>query len=159
MLDPDTRDYFVKLPGQDTLRLILSRRAVLVEGPSDELIVQRAFAKKFGRMPLEMGVDVITVNSLAFRRFLEIADLLDLEVDVLTDNDGDLDALLKKYEAFNDNTKLNILYDPIQLTRRWSRNCPKANSLATINNILGRNFDAVEPLRWFTWRRTRPNVR
>lgn len=42
-LPTDTHDYFMKLPGHDTLRLILAKQAILVEGPSDELIVQRAF--------------------------------------------------------------------------------------------------------------------
>jgi predicted ATP-dependent endonuclease of OLD family len=32
-----------KLPGYDTLRLILCNKAILVEGPSDELIVQKAY--------------------------------------------------------------------------------------------------------------------
>jgi putative ATP-dependent endonuclease of OLD family len=34
-LQKETYEYFMKLPGYDTLRLILSRRAILVEGPSD----------------------------------------------------------------------------------------------------------------------------
>ena len=38
-LTPDTQDYFMRLPGHDTLRLILSKKSILVEGPSDELIV------------------------------------------------------------------------------------------------------------------------
>ena len=38
-LSSDTKDYFMKLPGYDTLRLILSSEAILVEGPSDALIV------------------------------------------------------------------------------------------------------------------------
>ena len=66
-LSSETYDYFKKLPGYDTLRMILSRRAVLVEGPSDELIVQKAYLMKFGKMPLELGVDVISVSSLAFK--------------------------------------------------------------------------------------------
>ncbi len=72
-LSPDTYEYFKKLPGHDTLRLILSKRSVLVEGPSDELIVQKAFFGRHGASPLECGVDVISVKSLAFKRFLEIA--------------------------------------------------------------------------------------
>jgi putative ATP-dependent endonuclease of OLD family len=51
-LTTDTRDYFMKLPGHDTLRLILSQKAILVEGPSDELIVQKAFVQKHGAKPL-----------------------------------------------------------------------------------------------------------
>ena len=58
-LSQDTRDYFMKLPGYDTLRLIMSKRTILVEGPSDELIVQKAYKAQHGRLPLEDGVDVI----------------------------------------------------------------------------------------------------
>src|SRR5690606_15304907 len=90
--DKTTQDYFMKVPGHDTLRLILARRSILVEGPSDELIVQRAYERRHGRMPLEDGVDVISVNSLAFKRFLQIAVKLSRTVDVVTDNDGDVAA-------------------------------------------------------------------
>ena len=44
-LPADTQNYFKKLSGYDTLRLILAKKAILVEGPSDELIVQKAFCK------------------------------------------------------------------------------------------------------------------
>ncbi len=52
-LSPDTYEYFKKLPGHDTLRLILSKRSILVEGPSDELIVQKAYFAKHRASPLE----------------------------------------------------------------------------------------------------------
>ena len=107
-LTPDNRDYFMKLPGHDTLRLILSKKAILVEGPSDELIVQKAFIKKHGVNPLERGVDVISVRSLAFKRFLEIAVLLDLTVCVVTDNDGDIEQLEKKYYDYLALEKIKI---------------------------------------------------
>ena len=42
-LQESDAEYFEKLPGYDTLRLVLAKSAILVEGPSDELIVQRAF--------------------------------------------------------------------------------------------------------------------
>jgi predicted ATPase len=90
-LDPDTTNYFMKLPGYDTLRMVLSRRSILVEGPSDELIVRKAYQQKYHKTPLDDGVEVITVNSLAFKRFLDIARTLDLDVVVVTDNDGNVD--------------------------------------------------------------------
>ena len=92
-LSSDTEDYFMKLPGYDTLRLILSAKTILVEGPSDELIVQKAYMKNHGKLPLEDGVDVISVGSLAFKRFLEIGKRLNLKIQVVTDNDGDVSAL------------------------------------------------------------------
>ena len=101
----------MKLPGYDTLRLILAERAILVEGSSDELIVQKAFLMKFGKMPLETGADVISVSSLAFKRFLDIALVLDADVDVVTDNDGNIDKLKKKYEGYEDVGLIAVWYD------------------------------------------------
>ena len=86
-LPPQTVDYFKKLAGFDTLRLVLSKGAVLVEGPSDELVVQRAYRDTKGRLPIEDGIDVISVG-LSHKRFLDIAICLERRVWVVTDNDG-----------------------------------------------------------------------
>ena len=100
-LSTDDAEYFEKLPGYDTLRLVLTRRAILVEGPSDELIVQRAYKDKYGALPIEQGVDVISVRGLSFKRFLDIAKKLDKKVAVVTDNDGKYETRIKnKYGAY-----------------------------------------------------------
>jgi putative ATP-dependent endonuclease of the OLD family len=138
--DKSTQDYFMKLPGHDTLRLILAKRSILVEGPSDELIVQRAYAKKHGRMPLEDGVDVISVNSLAFKRFLEIAVLLKKPTDVVTDNDESVAALEAKYADYLGSDIVSIHYDDDEGAKTLEPQLLKKNGLATINAVLGQSF-------------------
>lgn len=98
----DTYKYFQKLAGYDTLRLILAKKAVLVEGPSDELVFQKLYRQENeNKLPIEDGVDVISVQSLAFKRFLDIANLLEKNVAVITDNDGDYtNNISKKYEDY-----------------------------------------------------------
>ncbi len=139
-LTAETQDYFLKLPGHDTLRLILADRAILVEGPSDELIVQRAFVRRHGAMPLAKGVDVIAVSSLAFKRFLEIAQLLGRTVDVVTDNDGNLDALKQKYANYLGKPGIAIRYDEDVAARTLEPQLLKSNGRATLNTILGKAF-------------------
>ena len=139
-LSTDTRNYFMKLPGHDTLRLILSEKAILVEGPSDELIVQKAFYEQHGAMPLDRGVDVIAVQSLAFKRFLEIALLLELEVRVVTDNDGDVAKLRKKYKQYDGLPNISICYDEDEDYRTLEPQLLKVNSLATLNQALGKDY-------------------
>ena len=111
-LGPATKSFFEKLSGYDTLRLILCDRAILVEGPCDELIVQRAYMKEHGRkLPIEDGIDVISVGT-SFLRFLEIAEKIDKHVHVVTDNDGDYDnKVAKKYARFIGNTHIEICAD------------------------------------------------
>lgn len=107
-LKPETSEFFQKLAGYDTLRLLLCDRAILVEGDSDELVVQKAYKVKHGKLPIERGTDVISVGT-SFLRFLEIADKLEKPVTVVTDNDGDVEALKKKYAAYVDaNAKAHI---------------------------------------------------
>lgn len=138
--DGTTQDYFMKLPGHDTLRLILAKRAILVEGPSDELIVQRAYKKKHGKMPLEDGVDVISVNSLAFKRFLEIAVVLKKTADVVTDNDGNVAALEKKYTDYLGSDIVKIQYDKDETARTLEPQLVRKNGLKVINAVLGKAF-------------------
>ena len=135
-LKMDTFEYFKKLPGHDTLRLILSRRSILVEGPSDELIVQKAFLQKHGKMPLEMGIEVISVNSLAFRRFLSIASTLKIEVDVVTDNDGNVEGLKNKYKEFVGVENIRIWYDSDASFPTLEPQMLKANGLLRLCEIL-----------------------
>jgi hypothetical protein len=139
-LSPDTRKYFVKLPGYDTLRLILADRTILVEGPSDELIVQAAFRRRHGVLPMSAGVDVISVRALAFKRFLEIAALLDLRADVVTDNDGDPAAVAEKYKAYAGSERLRIRYDKDPGCKTLEPQLLKANGLEVVNKILGTTY-------------------
>ena len=57
-------------------------------------------------MPLEDQVEVISVNSLAFKRFLDIAVLLDLDVTVVTDNDGDPEKVGARYAEYGDQANI-----------------------------------------------------
>ncbi len=144
---PDTKDYFMKLPGYNTLRLILSSKTILVEGPSDELIVQKAYKKKYGKLPLEDGVDVISVG-MSFKRFLEIGKLLKLNIRVVTDNDGDVKALKKKYEDYLDGKveNIKIFYDDDQTCKSLEPQLLKANSLEVLNKVLVTAYTSKEDL-------------
>lgn len=103
-LPSDTVKYFQKLPSYNTLRFILSKKVILVEGPADELIVSKCFSDNHdGKSPLDCGLDIISVNGLAFKRFLDISKLLEIETFVITDNDGDYEKnIQKKYEGYQE---------------------------------------------------------
>ncbi len=157
-------DFFKKISGYDTLRLILCKKAILVEGDSDELVVQKAYmTKNNNRLPIEDQIDVVSVGT-SFLRFLELATALDQKVVVVTDNDGDIDAIEKKYANYiKDNKKDNIkiCYDEVVDTgtltigsKPYNYNTlePKllkanGNNLTLFNSILNTDFDTLEDLQ------------
>lgn len=153
-LDDDTQRYFMKLPGYDTLRLIVSKEAILVEGPSDELIVQKAYIKKYAKLPIEDGKDVITVKGLSFKRFLEIASLLNKRVVVITDNDGDLDKIKSKYKDYNQKQNILISYDSREELRTLEPQFIDCNDIQKLNQIFGRKDDYDELLHYMLTNKT-----
>jgi putative ATP-dependent endonuclease of OLD family len=112
--DLTSADFFKRISGYDTLRMLLCKKAILVEGDSDELVIQKAYMRQHnGKLPIEDQIDVISVG-ISFLRFLEIADSLHLSVAVVTDNDGSIDALERKYSNYlgaNKKEYIKICYD------------------------------------------------
>lgn len=157
-LSADTQKFFEKLSGYDTLRLILCKKAILVEGDSDELVVQKAFmANNDGKLPIDKGVDVISVGT-SFLRFLEIAEKIGTKVAVVTDNDGNVEALNKKYgDYLGNNAKQNIkicfdsTIDGGDLKdfnyNTLEPKVLKANSRDVLNKIFGTTYQSDDELR------------
>lgn len=149
-LSEDTQKYFKKLSGYDTLRLVLSKKVILVEGPSDELVVQRAYRDTHeGRRPIEDGVDVINVRGLSFKRFLEIADLLELNTVVVTDNDGNPSAVDEKYSQFDGRVHIKICRGDDPSLKTLEPQIAHVNPLTLMEEILGRLFATEDELVTF----------
>jgi len=147
--DLESSDFFHKLPGYDTLRLVLSQKSILVEGDADELVLQRAYMdNNGGKLPIEDEIDVISVG-LSFLRFLELATVLKIPVVVATDNDGDPGALERKYAKFKNVEHVKICYDPVVDKGELMHGCKpfnyntlepklvKSNSVETFNKLFG----------------------
>jgi putative ATP-dependent endonuclease of the OLD family len=145
-LTTGTQDYFRKLSGYDTLRLILARRAILVEGPSDELIVQRAYLDVHGQLPIENGIDVISVG-LAFKRFLELAVPLHRSTAVVRDNDGkDPATVADRYADFTKHDFIAVHVGAVAGGRTLEPQLLAANDSDTLNEIFGTSFDTNDAL-------------
>lgn len=111
-IESSSYNYFKKLPGYNTLRLILSNKVILVEGPTDELIINRAYFDQTSHLPIEDGIDVIVVESLAFKRYLDLANLIDKKIIIVTDNDGNINKNIKiKYKKYINNDKFYFCYE------------------------------------------------
>lgn len=157
-LTPETKNFFLKLAGYDTLRMVLCKKAILVEGDSDELIVQKAYLKTKHKLPIEDGIDVISVGT-SFLRFLEIAEKINKPIAIVTDNDSNVEALNRKYENYlgaNKKPNIDICFDaeidPNEGLENFNYNTLepkllKANSRTLFNLIFGTDCETDDDMR------------
>ena len=87
-ISQETVRYFKRLSGFDTLRIVLAAKLVLAEGPSDEMLFERAFIDKHGKTPSDAGMDVMSMSGVALARALELSAVLGRKVAGIRDNDG-----------------------------------------------------------------------
>jgi len=144
-LSPDTQSYFKKLAGYDTLRLVLAKKVVLVEGPSDELVFQRAYLDRHSRRPIENGVDVISVRGLSAKRFLDLAIPLQRTAVLLCDNDGDhAKKVDERFADYGTHQFIAIARSDEDDKPTLEPQLLAVNGLARVNAILNRSFTTDE---------------
>lgn len=158
-VDPDTMNFFKKLPGYGTVRFLLADKVILVEGPTDELIVQRAYKDVHGKLPIENGIDVIAVDSLAFKRYCDLAILVKKPLLIITDNDGDVQRnITDKYKEYTviHGDLIEIQYETNELLHTIEPSILAVNSLeaevfnkfrrviSKRNSMVNKNVEEVE---------------
>jgi len=156
-LTQDTYSFFSKLPGYDTLRLLLAEKAILVEGACDELVVQKIYFNNYGKLPIEDGIDVISVG-LSYKRFLEIAKKINKKVAAIRDNDGKTGSIRANDSTYlKENNQLQVLFFD-EVEQKYTGNLAyynyntlepcllRANSLAKLNLVLGTNYKSEDEL-------------
>lgn len=111
-LTEDTAKFFMKAPDNSVLEFVLAKKALLVEGDA-EFILMDAFYKKHaeGTTPESDGVHVIPVGT-SFKRYMELAKLLCIKTAVVRDNDRNYDANCVASYAGHVSDSIKVFSDP-----------------------------------------------
>ena len=153
-LSIDTQKYFKILSGYDTLRIILAKRTILVEGPSDELIVQKAYHQKHHKLPIQNGVDVINIRGLSFTRFLDIGKELNLEINVVTDNDGAHEQKVKNKYSSYESDKIKICASTDNTKKTLEPQLVISIGLGVLNTIFSTSYSEGDMVKYMTGNKT-----
>ncbi len=110
-LPNNTAKFFIKAPDQGILNFILSNKVILVEGDSEYMLMESFYQLIKGTSIEDGNAHVISVGGTSFKRYLDIAKLLNIKVAVIRDNDGDYQSnCFDRYSEYvNETTK--IFYD------------------------------------------------
>ena len=111
-LSKETSDYFLKAPTASIIEFALSQKVILVEGPSEYILIDKFYKKITGNSPEKDGVQIIDIRGLSFKRYLEIATLSGSRVAVITDNDHNYeDKCKKRYSTYENYNNIRIFYE------------------------------------------------
>ncbi|HBM09500.1 MAG: ATP-dependent endonuclease [Pseudomonas sp.] len=158
-LSPDTVSYFQKLPGYDTLRMVLAHKIVLVEGPSDEILFERFFRDMCGALPMQYGIDVMSMHGLALRRCLELCAAIDRPVAILRDNDGcDPEVLREPVADLLQAGRRELFIGAKEAGRTLEPQLISCNSAETLRRVLGITEQA-DLAKWMTREKTEGALR
>jgi putative ATP-dependent endonuclease of OLD family len=92
-LSQETADFFMKAPDNNLLELALCKKAILVEGDAEFILMDALYKNSaIGACTDSDGVHVISVDGTSFKRYFELAKLLGIKVVAIRDNDGDYQA-------------------------------------------------------------------
>ena len=111
-LKTDTAKYFMKAPVANVIEFALSKRVILVEGPSEYMLFERFYESITGHKPENDNVHIMDVRGLSFKRYLEVAQQLSIKVAVVTDNDNNKQKnCIEKYVDYSTNINVKICYE------------------------------------------------
>jgi putative ATP-dependent endonuclease of OLD family len=89
-LSPGTAEFFMKAPDNNVLELALCKKAILVEGDAEFILMEALYKISAPGGSLDAdGIHLISVDGTSFKRYLELAKLLDIKVAAIRDNDND----------------------------------------------------------------------
>ena len=88
-LSKDTSKFFMKAPDNNILEYILSKKVILVEGDAEYILMEAIYKKVTNDELVDSDIHIISVGGTSFKRYLDIAKLLQIKTVVIRDNDGD----------------------------------------------------------------------
>lgn len=112
-LSPDTAEFFMKAPDNNVLELALCKKAILVEGDAEFILMEALYKISAPGNSLDAdGVHVISVDGTSFKRYLELATLLGIKVAVIRDNDHDHATNCVANYASHLSSSIQVFADP-----------------------------------------------
>lgn len=85
-----TKNYLKKWLNATNSIMFLSRRVIFVEGIAEQILIPKFFEIYFGFKPEKMNCQIVNVNGVAFRNFLEIvSNGYFIKSTVITDSDSE----------------------------------------------------------------------
>lgn len=108
-LSEDDAKFFQKADDNSFLQLLLSNKAILVEGATEYILMPKLFKQITEKTIEESEISIISCKGLTYKRYLHVARLAQKKVAVITDNDKS-QRKLKEIQLFNSANEMQQIF-------------------------------------------------
>jgi predicted ATP-dependent endonuclease of OLD family len=104
-----TAKFFMKAPDNNILQFILSKKVILVEGDAEFILMELMYQLATNEELNQSDIHIIAISGTSFKRYLDLAKILNIKTAVITDNDGNIDKnITQKYADYPNSETPNI---------------------------------------------------
>ena len=141
-LNKDDADFFKKSDDNALLQLLLSKKAILVEGATESMLIPFFYSQTKKHSLDQDEITVISCGGISFHRYLSIAEKLEKKVAVLTDNDQSPKKIENSIN-YNNNHKLQHIFLGDNINDEWTwEACIYKDNKDSIEKLLTIDNDA-----------------
>jgi predicted ATP-dependent endonuclease of OLD family len=90
-ISEDTAKFFMKAPDNNILQYVLSKKVILVEGDAEYILMEAMYQKVTNEELSQSDIHIISAGGKCFKRYLDLASVLQIKTVVITDNDGNFE--------------------------------------------------------------------
>lgn len=131
----DVSAFFTKADDSAFLQLLLSKRAILVEGATEFILLPKLYEQLTGRTVEEDEVAIIPCGGVSYKRYLAIAESANKKVSVITDNDGDSDKISEAASYNNSHKNQHVFLGQTAEDWTWEKCFYDANK-ETLDSLI-----------------------
>lgn len=128
-------------------RMFFARKLILVEGISEQILIPLFFRHHFGYSLEKIGCNILNVNGVAFKHFLEIVrGGYFIKCLVLTDSDSDTQTAQRAEDLKSEYEKLPLIYVNISSQTTFEKDLIASNKISKGKEILERALITTRPI-------------
>lgn len=126
-VDDSDADFFVHADRNSFLQLLLSKKIILVEGATEFLLLPKFYQQLTNKTIEEDEVVIISCDGISYKRYLNIAQIANKKVAVITDNDGHVERISFAQKYNEEHYLQHIFTGKIVEERTWEVCLAKIN--------------------------------
>lgn len=115
-IDEETATYFSRLDNVDILQVLMAPKLVLVEGPTEYVLMDPMIEQVLKNSADQLGIHVISMGGDRYKRYVDLAVYLDHKILIITDNDGEAGRIEDADQQTDDNVKVVMPKNPKHFT-------------------------------------------